>query len=112
MSAPPGAVATLTRTTKSLRLAGGPTGRHDPSPAMPSGFRDYVDEVRAFALREHGHRLSRKDGAAVARSAYVRQYVDEPLELTGDLHCPHLDPVGEAVVNAMVRRGDMNRHAA
>ena len=97
MSAPPGAVATLTRTTKTHASVG--------------GFGDYVREVRAYSA-SIGERLSQTRARDVARAAYVRQYVDEPLELTGDLHCPHLDPVGEAVVNAMVRQGDMNRHAA
>ncbi|WP_102508186.1 hypothetical protein [Sanguibacter massiliensis] len=66
-------------------------------------FREYVDEVRAFALREHQVRLSRTEAQRVSREAYVRQYVDAPLEAAGDLRCLHLDPVGEGVVNSIIR---------
>lgn len=72
---------------------------------MPeNGFLAYVGEVQAYSLSEMGVRLSGGKARRVARQAYVRQYVDEPLEARGDLHCPHLDPVGEEAVNRIVRQ--------
>lgn len=80
----------------------------DPSPTKThasvggSAFGDYVRQVRAYSIEVLGERLSQSRARDVARAAYVRQYVDDPLEATGDLRCLHLDPVGEAVVRRIL----------
>lgn len=69
------------------------------------GFLEYVEEVRSYAARELGLRLSGERARKVARLAYAVQASAEGNATVRNRGRSRtlLDPVGEAAVNNIVR---------